>query len=76
LCPNLNISQPIQEKIKYIQKVNTEIGMKKGKEWLSIVNQHNIFLEIYERKIMNPNMIQTKEDTNPDIFWQNYLQYL
>jgi Leucine-rich repeat (LRR) protein len=54
LYPNLMSLQSTKEEINYIREVNTERGIQKCKEWLAKVNQHNIFLELYERRMMNP----------------------
>ena len=68
LYPNLNFLQSTQDKIKYIQQVNMQVGIQRCKEWLAIVNQHNVFLELYERKRMHPNNFTSLlEDENKDI---------
>jgi hypothetical protein len=79
--PNLHTIRSPQEKINYIRQVNTVHGIQQCKNWLAIINQNNIFLEIYERKVMNPSYIkdllsQQTEDMNIDLFMKNYLQYL
>jgi DNA-binding PadR family transcriptional regulator len=79
LYPTLNDLQSMQYKIKYIQQVNTKKGIQQCKEWLSIVNQNNIFLEIYERKIMNPNnlkIVVENENTDVNLLLDNYLAHL
>jgi hypothetical protein len=73
------------EHIQYIQKINIdkqlhrERNIKKCKEWLSVVNKNNIFLELYERRIMNPKKLQhlaNNEEINIDTFLGNYQKYV
>jgi hypothetical protein len=68
IYPNLDNFSNIQEKLNYIQQINTQLGIQKCKEWLSVVNQNNIFLELYERKRMHPsNLKDLSADENLDI---------
>jgi Leucine-rich repeat (LRR) protein len=68
----------ITEQIKYIQQVNTQLGIQQCKEWLNIVNSNNILLELYERKIMNPKNFQylLQKQENIDSFMERYLRHL
>jgi hypothetical protein len=79
IYPDINKYTTTKERIQYIQKVNTKIGIKQCKEWLDSVNHDNIFLQIYEKKIMNPiNFIDLKNNEKLDcnLFAENYLKYL
>jgi hypothetical protein len=79
IYPNLKMLLTIQEKILYIQKINTDIGMKKCKQWLDIVNENNIFLEKYMIKQCHPNnlnIIETDETIDLDLFVDNFIDNL
>jgi hypothetical protein len=73
-----NVNATKEEQIQYVNTINTQ---QKCKEWLATVNQHNIFLEIYERKVMNPAIINqyilaNNENLNINEFMDNYTKYL
>jgi Leucine-rich repeat (LRR) protein len=61
--------------ISYVQEMNKLNGIQKCREWLNIVNKNNVFLEIYERKIMNPvnfNLLLQNNNMDIDLFIENY----
>jgi Leucine-rich repeat (LRR) protein len=79
IYPNLNMLLTTQDKILYIQKINTDIGVIKCRQWLKIVNENNIFLEKYMMKQCHPNnlnIIKTDKTIDLDLFVNNFIENL
>jgi hypothetical protein len=68
IYPNLVTFSTIEDKILYIQKVNTEIGVEKCKQWLDIVDKNKIFLEKYMMKRCHPNNLKIEEMDDLDTY--------
>jgi len=74
--PGIFTYQSAKEIINYVNKCN---GIRRTKQWLSIVNANNVFLERYMQRAMHPSRLKTlKDNTDIDVdeFMTRYVEAL